>query len=164
MIACEPADQYTRFCSYLSAKLVQPSLKLLHDELKQEIHMNYDRAVRQGIIEYMLLDPNERERVKIYHIPRRFRSRTIRAPIAWHDTMELTKNELQTTLHVNNPIMSALQTLWDDVYAQQRFVKYEDLLEASLPIKPDDFEKLIEQYVHRMRQTLLVENVRSIHR
>ncbi|CAF3510924.1 unnamed protein product [Rotaria socialis] len=164
MIATEPADQYNKFCLHLPPKLVQPSLKKLHDELKTEIHNDYDLALRKAIVDYILLDPNERQRVKIQHIPKRFNLRTIRAPIAWHDTMDETKRDLLSTLHMNNPIMTFLQTLWDESYAHQRFVGFQDLAQASLPMIPHDFEKFIEQRVNQMRQTLISQWLNSCSR
>jgi dynein heavy chain len=155
MIASEPPDQYNRFCSHLIPKLVQPSLKSLHDQLKEEIHSTYDLALRKAVVDYILLDPNERKRVKIQNVPKTFHLNTIRAPIAWHDAMEQTKRDLQTTLHANNPIMDSLQTLWDVTYADQRFVSFQDLVQASLPMVPHDFEKFIEQRVNQMKQTLI---------
>jgi dynein heavy chain len=154
MIAPEPKDQYNRFCSHLIPKLVQPSLKTLHEQLKDEIHTDYDLAIRKAIVDYILLDPHERQRVKIQNVPKPFRLRTIRAPISWHDTMDETKKDLLTELHGNNPIMASLQTLWDETYAQQRLVSFQDLIQAPLPMVPHDFENFIEQRVKQMRQTL----------
>lgn len=159
MIAAEAPDQYNKFCSHLASKLLQPSLKNFHDELKSEIHSSYDLAIRQAIVNYILLDPSERQRVKILNVPKTFRSRTIRAPIAWHDTMEQTKRDLSITLHANNPIMSYLQTLWDETYAKQRLISFQDLVQAPLPMIPLDFEKFVEQRVNQMRQTLLTQYV-----
>lgn len=155
MVAPESVDQYNRFCVHLIPKLLQPSLKKIHDQLKTEIHEDYDIAVRKAIVDYILLDRSERQRVKIQNVPKPFRLKTIRAPIAWHDTMEDTRRDLLVTLHANNPIMSFLQIVWDDVYAHQRFVSFQDLFEASLPMIPHDFEKFIEQHVNQMRQTLV---------
>ncbi|CAF4055950.1 unnamed protein product, partial [Adineta steineri] len=155
MVAPESPDQYNRFCSHLIPKLLQPSLKSVHDELKQDIHSAYDLAIRKAVVDYILLDPNERQRVKIQNIPKIFRLRTIRAPIEWHDSMNETKNDLLITLHGNNPIMTSLQKLWDEIYAHQRFISFQDLLQAPFPMVPQDFEKYIEQRVNHMRQTLI---------
>ena len=157
MVAPEPTDQYNRFCFHLTSKLLQPSLKNLREDLKTEIHTNYDLAVRQAIVDYILLDQHERQRVKIQHVPRTFRLRTIRAPIVWHDTMNETKKDLLVKLHTNNRIMTLLQTLWDETYADRRFISFDDLIQASLPMTPHNFEKFIEQHVNRMRQTLMSE-------
>lgn len=157
MIAHEPADQYNKFCLHLIPKLVQPSLKSVHEELKQEIHNDYDLAIRKSIVDYILLDPKERQRVKIQNIPKTFYLNTIRAPISWHDTMDQTKKDLLFTLHGNNPIMTSLQTLWDETYAHQRLVSFQDLLQAPFPMIPHDFEKFIDQRVKQMRQTLITQ-------
>ena len=154
MIAGEPADQYARFCAHLPPRLVQSSLKAAHDQLRKEIHTDYDLAIRRAIVDYILLDPNERKRIKVQNVPKPFVSRMIRAPIAWHDTMDQVKKDLQVRLHTNNPIMASLQTLWDEHYVEQRLVRFQDLLQAPLPMIPSDFEKFIEQCVNQMRQTL----------
>lgn len=159
MVAPEPADQYEKFRAHLASKLLQPSLKSLHEELKTEIHTDYDLALRKAIVDYILLDRTERQRVKIQNTPKSFRLHTVRAPIAWHDTMEETKKDLYVSLHTNNPIMASLQTLWDESYAHQRLVSFEDLVRAPLPMVPHDFEKFIEQRVNQMRQTLLSQFV-----
>ena len=157
MIAPQSSEQYGRFCSHIAAELHPPALQKFHENLKREIHDDYDLAIRRAIVEYILLDPSERQRVKIHRTPQVFRPHIIRAPIAWHEAMNETKRELQSTLHANNPIMAALQQLWDEHYADQRFVKFDDLLEAPLPMVPHEFEKFIEQKVNQMRQTLLNE-------
>lgn len=162
MVAPEPADQYEKFRAHLIPRLVQPSLKSLHEQLKEEIHSDYDLAIRKAIVDYILLDPSERQRVKIQNTPKTFHYHTIRAPIAWHDNMDQTKKDLFVTLHGNNPIMTSLQTLWDESYAHQRLVSFEDLVRAPLPMIPHDFEKFIEQRVNQMRQTLLSQFV-AIH-
>lgn len=159
MVAPEPANQHEKFRAHLAAKLLQPSLKSLHEELKNEIHNDYDLALRQAIVDYILLDPTERRRVKIQNTPKSFHFHTIRAPIAWHDTMEETKKDLYVTLHANNPIMASLQTLWNESYAHQRLVSFDDLVRAPLPMVPHDFEKFIELRVSQMRQTLLTQFV-----
>lgn len=157
MVAPQPADQYQRFCSHLIDKLNQSSLSDVHDKLKVEIQHQYELAIRQSIVDYILLDSKERERIKIFRTPKPFRFHTIRAPIAWHETMNETKRQLHVTLHANNPIMSALQVLWDEHYAHQRLISFEDLQKASLPMVPHEFEKFLEQRVNQMRQTLLNE-------
>ena len=161
MVAPEPTNQYEKFRAHLISKLLHPSLKTLHEELKDEIHTDYDLAIRKSIVDYILLDPRERQRVKIQNTPKTFHHHTIRAPIAWHDTMDQTKKDLFVTLHANNPIMASLQTLWDESYAHQRLVSFEDLVRAPLPMIPHDFEKFIEQRVNQMRQTLLTQFVSS---
>ena len=50
MIAPEPTDQYNKFFSRLTPQLLQPSLKSLHSQLKEEIHTNYDLALRKAIV------------------------------------------------------------------------------------------------------------------
>jgi len=164
MIANQSADQYTKFCSHLVPKLVQPSLKSHHDQLKTEIQQDYDLAIRKTIVDYILLDPKERQRVKITNTPKSFPLRTIRAPISWHESMDQTKKDLLFNLHGNNPIMTALQTLWDETYAHQRLISYEDLLRAPLPMIPHDFEKFVEHRVEQMRQTLTTQWLHSCSR
>ena len=127
----------------------------MHEKLKTEIRSDYDIAIRKAIVDYILLDPSERQRVRIHRIPKVHRTRTIRGPIVWHETINETKTALQVMLHVTNPMMAALQRLWDETYAEQRLVSFRDLSEAPLPMVPLDFEKFIEQRVEEMRQILI---------
>ena len=56
MIAPQSADQYGRFCSHIASELHPPALQKFHDTLKQEIHDDYDLAIRRAIVDYILLD------------------------------------------------------------------------------------------------------------
>ncbi|CAF0750041.1 unnamed protein product [Didymodactylos carnosus] len=157
MIAPQSADQYLKFCSHLSNKLLEPIkyLQECHASLRDEVRRDYELAIRKAIVDYILLDERERSRVKIEHVPRPFRLFMIRAPIPWHDKMQETSKQLQFTLHINNPIMALLQTLWNENFSSQRLVSFADLNEARLPKYPSEFEKFIEDHASKMHQILI---------
>ena len=73
MIAQLPEKQYDLFFSYVSQKLkTQPYSKRILDQLKGDVGVDYDYAMRKAIIDYILLNYEERKRLKIEHVPRAF--------------------------------------------------------------------------------------------
>ena len=73
MIALLPEKQFDVFFSYLSLKLKsQPSAKRILNELKDDVSNDYEFSMRKAIIDYILLNYEERQRLKIEYVPRPF--------------------------------------------------------------------------------------------
>uniref|UniRef100_A0A8B9DQE6 Dynein axonemal heavy chain 3 n=1 Tax=Anser cygnoides TaxID=8845 RepID=A0A8B9DQE6_ANSCY len=59
--------------------------------LKEEIKADYRISLMKAIVDYILMDPAERERLLIRSTPRPFPQRVIRAPVPWHSSYEEAK-------------------------------------------------------------------------
>ena len=68
-----PSNQFEIFYSKLSDYFKNsPFLKPVRDELRKDINIDYEYAMRKAIVDYVLLNMDERARVKIEWIPRPF--------------------------------------------------------------------------------------------
>ena len=71
MVAPLAPNQFEIFYSKLNDELKNsPFLKPVRDELYKDIIINYEYAMRKAIVDYVLLNMDERARVKIEWIPR----------------------------------------------------------------------------------------------
>ena len=52
--------------------------------LDVEVKNDYVLAAKKSVMDYILLDPEERERLGISVRPESWKSRIVRAPVPWH--------------------------------------------------------------------------------
>jgi dynein heavy chain len=73
MVAPLLDSQFDQFYSYINDRYTyDPMLKSTKDKLKIDIRTDYQCAMRKSIVDYILLNSDERARVKIDWIPRPF--------------------------------------------------------------------------------------------
>lgn len=123
-------------------------------ELKQEVVGDYDFSVRKSIVDYILMDPGERQRLHIKEIPKPFPQRTVRAPVPWHNTYCSAKEYCAKNVFTTNPVMMKIQNLWYDRFSDVRFVYGKELLESGLPVTPEVFESRVKEQCSKTREFL----------
>uniref|UniRef100_A0A8C9L6L3 AAA+ ATPase domain-containing protein n=1 Tax=Pavo cristatus TaxID=9049 RepID=A0A8C9L6L3_PAVCR len=80
--------------------LANPYLKNSLLSLKEEIKEDYRISLMKAIVDYILMDPSERERLLIGSTPRPFPLRVIRAPVPWHSSYKEAKSWNESNLFV----------------------------------------------------------------
>ncbi|XP_066834006.1 dynein axonemal heavy chain 3 isoform X6 [Anser cygnoides] len=122
--------------------------------LKEEIKADYRISLMKAIVDYILMDPAERERLLIRSTPRPFPQRVIRAPVPWHSSYEEAKSWNENNLFTVNPLMYTLQQLWLSEYSYLRFVRTEEMLCGDLPLLPTEFVDVVHRHCVEARDIL----------
>lgn len=112
MISSLPSNQFELFYRFVSPSLRNHSVHDLLNELSDEIKSDYVHSMRKSIVDYVLMNNDERKRLKIEFIPKMFNLKTIRAPVPWHDEYSDSSEWIHTNLHNVNKINSHLHDLW----------------------------------------------------
>ncbi|XP_030068202.1 dynein axonemal heavy chain 3 [Microcaecilia unicolor] len=147
MLAPQDNEQMARISKYIPVHLMKnPKHKKLILNLTEEIDNYYNFSIRKCIVDYILKDPEEKERLFIDNVPRSFPLRIIRAPVPWHGTYLEVKIWNETHLFTVNPMMLHLQHLWFTKFSDLRFVRTKDMLLGNLPLLPTEFEDLIRRH------------------
>ncbi|NWX20475.1 DYH3 protein, partial [Aegotheles bennettii] len=136
--------------------LANPYLKDLLASLEEEIKADYLISLMKATVDYILIDPAERERLFIESTPRPFPQRVVRAPIPWHGSYKEMRSWNERNLFILNPLMPTLQQLWLSEYSHLRFVRTEEILCRDLPLSPTAFEEVIRR--HCMEAHHILEN------
>lgn len=118
--------------------LTNPDLQHVVQELHAEIADDYTLSQKRAILDYILLDTTERNRLKIKTMPKPQQPRVIRAPMAWHDSIVHARDMLAPILHITNPVMQGLLALWHDDFASTRLVDKVRVLTGG-PLSLDAF-------------------------
>ncbi|XP_012866608.1 PREDICTED: dynein heavy chain 3, axonemal [Dipodomys ordii] len=107
------------------------------------------------LVDYILMDPVEKQRLFIESLPRVFPLRVIRAPVPWHTVYQNAKKWNEEHLHTVNPMMLQLKELWFSDFKDLRFVRTAEILEGKLPLQPKEYWDVIQKHCVEARQILL---------
>ncbi|XP_050953838.1 dynein axonemal heavy chain 3 [Labeo rohita] len=157
MLAPQPPEQITSILKLLPSCFQGDERKMqkMREDLLEEVHRDYEFSLRKSIVDYILLDPAERERLSVSAVPRLFPSRVIRAPVPWSESYREAHIWQTENLYTVNPMMLHVQDLWMNSFSSLRFVHLDDLLSADLPLLPTEFEELVRQQCQKTRDELL---------
>ncbi|VDP25782.1 unnamed protein product [Schistosoma curassoni] len=153
MLAPLPNELWESLQKYLPLSLTLTWPTQIVD-LQQEIHDDYVYAVKKSIVDYILLDPEERKRLFIESLPIPYPNFVIRAPVPWHTTRKKAYEFCKQYLFTIGPIPLALQKIWCTEFSHLRFVNYDELVNLPEPLEPIEFEKLIIQQCQKTREIL----------
>ncbi|XP_043945444.1 dynein axonemal heavy chain 3 [Protopterus annectens] len=146
MLAPQKPEQIEKVMLQLPSELLNnPKMEKLIQLLIEEIQNDYVFSLKKGIVDYILKDPAERDRLFISSIPLSFPQRVIRAPVPWHDAYREAKRFNENHLFTVNPMMLHLQHLWFTEFGDLRFIHLTDLASDTLPLLPVEFEDLIRK-------------------
>ncbi|XP_068952632.1 dynein axonemal heavy chain 3 [Petaurus breviceps papuanus] len=155
MIAQQDEDILERILKLIPSHLIKnPNLETLLRNLVEENDQDYYHSLMKDIVDYILMDPLEKERLFISSIPRVFPQRIIRAPVPWYKEYKAAKMWNEEHLFIVNPMMLILNELWFSEYCRVRFVRTAELLAGPLPLLPSEFFEVIQQHCIEARQIL----------
>ncbi|XP_035537407.1 dynein heavy chain 3, axonemal [Morone saxatilis] len=130
-------------------------LLIMRANLEEEVERDYYFSLKKSIVDYILMDPSERQRLSISSIPEPFPRRVIRAPVPWATSYKEAHMWQSQHLFTISPIMVLLQDVWLNSFSSLRFVRLEDLFSTSLPLLPSEFEEFIQRQCQTTRDELL---------
>ncbi|XP_053550231.1 dynein axonemal heavy chain 3 [Bombina bombina] len=147
MLAHQEKEQMHRILANVPNKLSKNSvLEKLMKNIKEEIESDYYTSLRKSIVDYILKDPEEKDRLFIANIPHSFPHRVIRAPVPWHLSCRNAYKWNEEHLFIVNPMMLSLQHLWFTEFDDLRFVRTQELLSGNLPLLPAEFKELVQSH------------------
>ncbi|KAL7390222.1 hypothetical protein ABVT39_017308 [Epinephelus coioides] len=130
-------------------------LQILRANLEEEVKEAYYFWLKRSIVDYILMDPAERQRLSISSVPKPFPRRVICAPVPWETTYKEARMWQSQHLFTVNPIMVLLQNVWLSRFSSLRFVRLEDLSSTSLPLLPSEFEDFVQRQCETTRDELV---------
>uniref|UniRef100_A0A3Q3X6X1 Dynein heavy chain linker domain-containing protein n=1 Tax=Mola mola TaxID=94237 RepID=A0A3Q3X6X1_MOLML len=115
-------------------------LQIVRAKLEEEVKSVYEFGLKKSIVDYILMDAAERQRLTIFSIPKHFPSKVITAPVPWGARYKEVLNWQKQHVFAATPLMVQLQHIWQSSFASLRFIKLEK--STCLPLLPSEFEKL----------------------
>ena len=117
-------------------------------ELRADAH----EAQRRAMLDYLLLNPAERARLRIGRSPAPFPQWTLRAPVPWAARVRVARAALAVEL-VLSPHLVALRTAWDQQFRGLKLLRASEV-HPSLPLGLGPFGLLLGDHLRRGRATL----------
>ncbi|XP_053190892.1 dynein axonemal heavy chain 3 [Scomber japonicus] len=157
VLAPQPCQQMMNIMSLLPSKTDDYSkdIKILRAKMEEEVKRDYYFSLKKSIVDYILMDQSERQRLSISSIPMPFPMRVIRAPVPWAATYREAQTWQSQHLFTINHIMFLLQDVWLNSFSSLRFVRLEDLFSTNLPLLPSEFEEFVQRQCQTTRNELV---------
>ncbi|RZF36882.1 hypothetical protein LSTR_LSTR004570 [Laodelphax striatellus] len=140
-----------------SLKKINPKLLLNKSCLNaciEELHEYYSNSMRVALLDYIMLDPNERMRLGIHTYPIKYPVLNIRSPVPWHQSKSTSANLMIYNYYCGTPLVIALSKLWER-YKCNRILPVEGLKEAGFPLTTEEFEDVVDVLCADARNLLL---------
>ncbi|GLG98287.1 Dynein heavy chain, cytoplasmic, partial [Gryllus bimaculatus] len=115
-------------------------------KLEAEIKNDWNLSLRQAILEYILLDPDEWTRLDIYTYPIPYGIVIIRAPVPWHNNYVISKQLISHKLFIGNDVLLRIRDLWSQSFSHLLVVPTETIREQlALPCQWEDLNSLVDK-------------------
>ncbi|XP_062848413.1 dynein axonemal heavy chain 3-like [Trichomycterus rosablanca] len=155
VLAPQPPQHVSNILQLLPACSSEDETQTRHAGLLEEVARDYDFSIRKSIVDYILEDHKERERLSISSVPRSFPQRVIRAPVPWNQNYRDAHIWNTQHLFTVNPMMLHLQELWINNFSDLRFVCLDDFYSVNLPLLPTEFQQFIHSQCQITRYKLI---------
>ncbi|XP_068129764.1 dynein axonemal heavy chain 3-like [Hyperolius riggenbachi] len=156
MVSPLSAEWLQGIYSYVPAELCKVWSKSLQD-LTKETEDDYTRAIRKSMLDYILLDPVEQQRLGI-QVSSKISNSAGRERFPWHESINAARTKLQNDLHIVHPVMSKVLHLFHTKYANVRLLDIDSLL-PIVPMKIGEFishlRNLVEKRSEQLQETWL---------
>ena len=131
-------------------------LKKKVSSLEQEVRGDYVVAAKKSILDYILLDQEEKERLEMSVRPEAWEPRVIRAPVPWHQAFLQSRQFCRHNLFSLNTVSIKLNDLWWRRYNNLRFVVPHRLRGVDGgPVSPEELEDRVFAQCEEARTVLL---------
>ncbi|KAI8825240.1 dynein heavy chain and region D6 of dynein motor-domain-containing protein [Fimicolochytrium jonesii] len=127
----------------------------------KEINDDYTLALKRSIIDYILLDPTEQDRLCIPPFLTRYTPRVARAPVPWHEEYIAAKGSLSDNLFITNPVMLSVLEVFDQ-FKHSRLVDMSVFSPSMLPISMEDFQSILKAQCQAFRTKMLNEWIPTV--
>jgi dynein heavy chain len=84
--------------------------------LLMDLQEDFRYNIKRGFMRNILRCEIERKRLQFELEPPDFPLMTIKAPVPWKCSVQVSKNRLEEVLMVNHPVLQAIQMLWYNLY------------------------------------------------
>ncbi|XP_076653327.1 dynein heavy chain 3, axonemal [Halictus rubicundus] len=127
----------------------------LLEVLKLEIIESYKQRLQYTIRDCIILDVNERKRLRIETSPVEYQLLTIRAPVPWHQPKLIAEHYMQYNLFIGNEILRDIRDLYFSKYQDMMILRIQDI--GDLPISAFEIEARVNSLCEETTNKLMNE-------
>ncbi|XP_068431186.1 dynein axonemal heavy chain 3 isoform X2 [Clinocottus analis] len=130
-------------------------LKIIRANMEKEVKREYYLSLKKSIVDYILMDPSECQRLSISSIPKPFPRRVICAPVPWSTSYKEAYMWQSQHLFTVTHMMALLQNVWLNSFSSLRFIRLEELFSTRFPLLPSQFEESVQKQCQTTRDELV---------
>jgi dynein heavy chain len=126
------------------------------ESLMDEVKRQHCLSVKQSIVDYILLDKSERQRLMIPTLIERYSPKICRAPVPWHESLLIPKDYLENNLFIANPMMIHILAAYEP-YKKTKIIDMSVFTPSILPISVDEFGAILKSQCQSFKSKMLNE-------
>lgn len=111
--------------------------------LLMDLQEDYRYNIKRGFMRNILRCEVERKRLQFELEPPEFPIMTIKAPVPWKCSVQVSKNRLEEVLMVNHPVLQAIQMLWNNLYHDLLIVDTAKFYRSEIPYHAESITEII---------------------
>ncbi|XP_055941760.1 dynein axonemal heavy chain 3-like [Argiope bruennichi] len=135
-------------------KVLVLSFPVVANELYLEVKKNYYTAVKQGIVDYILMEKAERQRLKIKRPPQKWPHVFAQPPVPWSNIVYRTKKVLLSKAFLLRPCIKKISYLWAEKYQNRDLIKTSEFSSSPIPPTIEGFHDSILKQCKDARNVL----------
>ncbi|KAJ3188443.1 Dynein heavy chain 3, axonemal [Gaertneriomyces sp. JEL0708] len=137
------------------------SLQPRRTEVLEEIHQEYKIALKRAVLDYILLDPTEQQRLAIEPFLNPYVPHIARAPVPWHQNVVDSKVAIEDNLFVTNPVFLEVLKIYER-FKSAKVVDMSSFTSSSLPMSIDDFQSILRNQCVAFKTLMLNEWIPAV--
>ncbi|CAG7651635.1 unnamed protein product, partial [Allacma fusca] len=111
-------------------------------------------TLKKTVVDYILMDEGERERLSIVSVPREYPRSVVRAAVPWHSRYQVCRESIRHFWFNSHPVIVGIRKLWDSRYSTHRILNLTKLKGALFPMTPVELSKLVKTLTSEGRSVL----------
>lgn len=111
--------------------------------LLMDLQEDFRYSIKRGFMRNILRCEIERKRLQFELEPPEFPIVTIKAPVPWKCSVQVSKNRLEEVLMVNHPVLQAIQMLWNNLYHDLLIVDTAKFYRCEVPYHAESITEIM---------------------
>ncbi len=111
--------------------------------LMMDLQEDFRYSIKRSFMRNILQSEIERKRLQFEMEPPDFPMVTIKAPVPWKCSVQVSKNRLEEVLMVNHPVLQAIQMLWYNLYHDLLIVDTAKFYRSEIPYHAESITEII---------------------
>ncbi|XP_076804480.1 dynein axonemal heavy chain 3-like isoform X3 [Clavelina lepadiformis] len=142
MISSLPSEWWQKSLKFLKRELVQ-MWPALTDNLIKEINLLHKRSMKKAVMDYILLDPKEQERLGV-QVPFTRSNSAGRWRYPWYESLNRARRLVKTNLYINHSVNAKILYQWESRYSTFRLLNIPNIY-SLMPLTVEELKHAVER-------------------
>nr|XP_014289452.2 dynein heavy chain 3, axonemal-like [Halyomorpha halys] len=128
---------------------------------EEEIRQDYYLSMKVAILDYILTDDSEKNRLMICTYPVRYPAMILRAPVPWHISYSCNSQRFSYCYHLSHPVVTEIRNLFDE-FKDMLVIPMSELTKDCNSMTSEEFNLLTDKLCNRARKKIIERWLKAV--